>query len=188
MWDWIKWAVVGLLGVVGVGPLISEMIKKWAERNGYLDDPSKGLHWLLSSLGGVADSPFFYPALAFLVGLVMGLWADRVVARVTENSSDEIKSIGYRFMELRDDIASRMGMVTVEWLQSIGDIGPQLQSAFLRAKKAGIWTPTRRAFELQDDGKFVVHYLSFVGQLLADGHIDEAKDFARSEKSRLDAS
>jgi hypothetical protein len=129
MWDWIKWAVVGLLGVLGVGPLISEMIKKWAERNGYLDDPSKGLHWLLSSLGSVADSSFFYPAIAFLVGLVIGLWADRVVARLTENSSDELKSIGYRFMELGDNIADRMGGVTAQWPQSIGDIAPQLQSA-----------------------------------------------------------
>src|SRR5437660_1300195 len=86
MWSRLKTVVVWLAGAIGVAPLISKAIEKWAERNGYLDDPSRGLHWLLSVVSSIKDSPFFYPAVAFLAGLGIGLWCDSIVRSLSDDS------------------------------------------------------------------------------------------------------
>jgi len=41
-WSTFKKALAWLVGAIGLAPLISKAVEKWAERNGYLDDPSKG--------------------------------------------------------------------------------------------------------------------------------------------------
>lgn len=185
MWSRFKTVVVWLAGAIGIAPLISKAIEKWAERNGYLEDPSKGLHWLLSLLSSAAESPFFYPLVAFLVGLGVGLWLDSIVRSATNDSELELKSIGYNFLDLADELSRRASLVVARWPDSIGDIFPRLQSAFVRAGKAGIWAPPPSAFKLNDEGDFVRRYLTYTGRMLADGHYNEAKRFIVSAQEQL---
>ena len=60
MRSFLQKAALWLLAAIGLGPLISKAVEKWAERNGYLDDPTKGLQWVLGLVSSLADL-WFYP-------------------------------------------------------------------------------------------------------------------------------
>ena len=68
-----------VLGALGLGPLIADAIKRWADRNGYIDDPTTGLQWALAKVAAITDYWFFYPAASFFVGLALGPWFDALL-------------------------------------------------------------------------------------------------------------
>jgi hypothetical protein len=53
------------------------------------------------------------------------------------------------------------------------DFSPRLTSAFIKAKKVGLWTP-----DVRMPLNVVMPYLRHVGTLLRDGHFAEAKQAA----------
>jgi hypothetical protein len=67
-----KVVVAFVWATFGFAPLAAEITKRWAERNGYIDHPEKGIGWVLSMLGAVTDFPWFYPAVAFMTGVLIG--------------------------------------------------------------------------------------------------------------------
>ena len=75
-----KKASLLVLGALSLGPLIADAIKRWADRNGYIDDPTTGLQWALAKVAAITDYWFFYPAASFFVGLTLGLWFDGLCA------------------------------------------------------------------------------------------------------------
>jgi hypothetical protein len=178
----LRRAVLCLIAAVGFGPLLAKIVERWADRNGYLDDPAKGFHWLLSTVGSVTELWFFYPAVMFLLGLGVGLWIDRLVRLVRDNRSEELRSIGWAAVSLGEAIQARRNRLLAEWPNCAGDLAPDLQSLLIRLEKAGLWTPPPRIMRLNDEGQLISSYL----RLLADGHDDEARVCALSVKSQLD--
>ena len=144
MRSFLQKAALWLLAAIGLGPLISKAVEKWAERNGYLDDPTKGLQWVLGLVSSLADLWFFYPLIGFLAGLVVGLWLDRIARAFDDDRRHELASIGYRMLQLVEEIARRTDRSLNPWPQSVGDLLPELSSFFVRIEKAGIgllpWT------------------------------------------------
>jgi hypothetical protein len=175
-----------LLTAVGLGPLISKAIERWAERNGYLDDPTKGLHWLVSTIASVTDWQFFYPLISFFAGLVIGLWLDWIFRKIDANRRDQIIIIGGDMESLGKQIVARTSTHTIAaWPNCISDLVPELMSLLLRTNKVGLWTPPRDILNLNDGGNLLLNYLLFVGKLLKDGHLEEAKQQASSYSAHL---
>jgi len=104
MRSFLQNAAVWLLAALGLGPLISKSIEKWAERNGYLDDPTKGIQLLLNVISSMADWAFFYPLIAFFAGLAVGLWLDRIYRSFSDEKYVERASLGYQMLSLGEQI------------------------------------------------------------------------------------
>ena len=185
----VRKAAVWTTGVVGVTPLTAEMVKRWAERSGYLDDPTKGLPWLLSSIASVTEFRFYYSSLSVLVGILVVLWADALMRRRSRRRASELRSLGHDMVEYGHMIEQRMIRVLVEWPEGIGEHFPAVQSLLVRIhKKSGCWTPPNTIFHLDDRGHLLAFYLRTVGTTLKDGKFDRARDDAdevRLEFERL---
>lgn len=173
--DVIRKVLPAIAGVVGFGPLIAEGIKRWADRNGYLDDPSKGLQWVLTTVASLTEWWLFYPVLCFFVGLTFGLWLDRLMRRRSKKRSTELRSVGHEMLSLAHFIEREANRSLNAWPVWFGGQISRTASVFIKANSLGIWTPTNDAFELDDGGFFLHRYFDFVGRLLADGHFNEAK-------------
>jgi hypothetical protein len=78
--------------------------------------------------------------------------------------------------------ASEVGMSAKP--DHVRDLKPDIVSAFISAKKIGLWVPGERAFQLSD-ASFLCEYLRLMGRLLEDGHFDEAKREALAWKPYL---
>ncbi len=182
---WFRKLLLWLLAAIGASSLISKAIEKWADRNGYLDDPTKGLQWLISVLASIPDLPGFYPFICFLVGLVSGLWLDRFAKSWSNERGRELQSIGYSMLNLNEVIGRRSQRTLAAWPEFIADLTPEMNSVFIRSAKAGIWSPSAHILNLNDNGRLLINYLGFVGRLLADGHTDEAKVAALQTQADL---
>jgi hypothetical protein len=185
----VRKAAVWIVGAVGVAPLTAEMVKRWAERNGYINDLTKGLPWLLSSVASVTEFRFYYSALSVLVGILVVLWADALMRTRSRRRALELRSLGHDMVECGHMIEHRMTRVLVEWPEGIGDHLPAVQSLLVRIhKKTGCWTPPNTIFHLDDRGHLLAFYLRTVGTMLQDGKFDRARDDAdevRLEFERL---
>lgn len=163
-----------VIGAVGVAPLIAEMVKRWANQNGYLDDPSKGLQWLLSWIAAFTEWWLFFPLAIFSVGLVAGMSIDTISRSRKQERASELTSLGWDMIEFANYIQQRANTV-YSWPERIAEQVPALQSLFIRLNKQGFWTPSPKVLKLVDDGHFLHGYLKFTGTLLKDGHIDNAR-------------
>jgi hypothetical protein len=180
----LRKGAVWLVAAAGIGPLIAKAIEKWAERNGYLDDPGKGLQWLLTVVSSVTELWFFFPLAAFLLGLAIGLWVDTILKSMSDRKSTEANLLGYDLLGMGQAIDGRRGGFQ-EWPKCVDDLLPSLQSLFLRLEKANCWTPPVQIMSLDDNGNWLSLYLRLVGRMLADGHYAEAKRAALLGQQRL---
>ncbi|CAN7377556.1 hypothetical protein LJR220_003362 [Bradyrhizobium sp. LjRoot220] len=171
-------AALWIVGAVGISSLSAKAIERWADRNGYLDDPTKGLQWLLSAVASVTEFWWFYPALCFFVGLVIGLWWDALLRTRSRGRVAESKSLGYAMKDYAEFLQNRASRSLNPWPGRIADRIPDLQSLLIRIDAAGYWTPPQRILDLNDDGQLLQVYLMFVGTLLADGHFEKARQEA----------
>jgi hypothetical protein len=167
-----------IVSVVGFGPLIAEGIKRWADRNGYLDDPSKGLQWALTTVASLTEWWWFYYALCFFVGLILGLWLDRLMRVRSNKRSAKSESVGHDMQELAHIIRKQGGRSLAVWPDCFNSYASRVSSVLISAKALGLWTPTGDALRLEDDGFFLHQYFDFVGRMLVDGHIKQAKQLA----------
>jgi hypothetical protein len=55
----------------------------------------------------------------------------------------------------------------------------ELQSRLLDVGSIRVWTPSDVALTFDDEGAFVIHYLNFVGGLLANDHFATAQQRAQ---------
>jgi hypothetical protein len=106
----------------------------------------------------------------FLAGLVAGLWLDWFLRKLDSSRAKEIKALG----DLMTDLANNLGRTTNPMEQGRG----QLRSCFISVRKLGIWAPDDRIFDNQRAFSFVRDYLMNVGNMLYDGHLSEAQQYA----------
>ena len=67
----------------------------------------------------------------------------------------------------------------------MSDLKPAILSAFISARKFGLWAPNEHVYQLPD-ASFLCEYFRCVGKLLEDGHFDNANSEALSWKPFLD--
>ncbi|MEH2507191.1 hypothetical protein V1290_006002 [Bradyrhizobium sp. AZCC 1578] len=171
-------ASLWILGSLGVGTLIAKAIEKWAGRSGYLNDPSKGLQWALAEAAAITEYWFFYPALTFLIGLAIGLWADALLRSRDAEREAELALLGYDLREFSGFIVDRAGQINQRWPTCISDRMPDLQALLNRAQGAGLPAPPPEVMRLSDDGEHLARYLQHVGTFLINNQFAEAKNAA----------
>ena len=158
-----------ILGALGIAPLCAEIVKRSADRNGYLDDPSKGIQWLLSKVAGITDWWLFYPLLCLALGVVMGLWIDLLFRSRARSNASELFSIGNAMLEFASYMENQQRWAVGEWPDRIDSRIPDLQVLTNRLRKNGFWAPPPKVLHLGDDGRFLYNYLRFIGAVLVDG-------------------
>ncbi|MEH2501338.1 hypothetical protein V1290_000149 [Bradyrhizobium sp. AZCC 1578] len=171
-------ASLWILGSLGVGILVAKAIEKWGDRIGYLDDPTKGLQWALAKAAAVTEHWFFYPALTFLIGLAIGLWADALFRSRSAEREAELALLGYDLREFSGFIVDRAGQINQRWPTCISDRMTDLQALLNRAQGAGLAAPPPEVMRLSDDGEHFAGYLHEVGTFLINNQFAEAKNAA----------
>ena len=166
-----KKASLLVLGALGLGPLIADAIKRWADRNGYIDDPTTGLQWALAKVAAITDYGYFYPAASFFVGLALGLWFDALLRDRGGERKAALALLGYDLREFSDFIVDQVGLINERWPTCIRDRLPDLQSLLNRAQGAEV-------MQLNDDGEHLASYLQYVGTFLINNQFAEAKNAA----------
>ena len=114
----------------------------------------------------------------------IGISLDWLARKSDENKASELRRLGSKLRSLSDIIKSRTAEVHSEWPDHVRDLKPDIASAFISAKKIGLWVPGERAFQLSG-ASFLCEYLRLMGRLLEDGHFDEAKREALAWKPYL---
>jgi hypothetical protein len=108
-------------------------------------------------------------------------------ARVGRASAHPAKSLPAYTLPIRSPVSRATTIATGTGRLNVG---PRLGSCFVKVRKAGLWTPERRALELHPlyadrMQNILVNYLLHVGTLLSDGHFAEAKQVALQAKERF---
>jgi hypothetical protein len=173
-----KKASLLVLGALGLGPLIADAIKGWADRNGYIDDPTTGLQWALAEVAAITDYWFFYPAASFFVGLALGLWFDALLRDSGAERKAAHALLGYDLREFSDFIVDQVGLINQRWPTCIRDRWPDLQALLNRAQVAGLPAPPPKVMQLNDNGEHLASYLQYVGTFLINNQFAEAKNAA----------
>ncbi|MCC8963749.1 hypothetical protein H8A95_15875 [Bradyrhizobium sp. Pear76] len=179
MKKFFAWLVVAL----GLSGLISKAVERWAERNGYIDDPTKAWSWAVSLVASLTHHWLFWPSVTFVAGVTLGLWIDSLKPS-REKLYREWRQIGLQLMQLTAAIAGRLS-TSDPWPSCIEDLVPELKSLLIRTGKSGIWAPPDEIMTLPDRGNMLLHYLDYVGRTLADGHIDDARHYANNTEKEL---
>ena len=138
---------------------------------------------VLNNLLVLGQQRWFQFALVFLTGIVIGISLDWFNRKSDEKKASELRTLGSKFRILSEGIKTRTALSG--WTNNVRDLKPEILSAFISAKKFGLWVPNEHVYELPD-ASFLCEYFGFIGKLLEDGHFDEANSEARAWKPFLD--
>jgi hypothetical protein len=169
---------LSVLGALGLGPLIAVAIKRWADQNGYIDDPTNGLQTALAKVAAITDHWLFYPGASFFVGLSLGLWIDALLRDRGAERKAALALLGYDLREFSDFIVDQAGRINERWPMCVLDRMPDLQALLSRAQRAGLPVPPPKAMQLNDNGEHLANYLQYVGTFLIHNQFAEAKNAA----------
>jgi len=178
--------VAWIFATLGIGPIVAEVLKRWLDKQGWLDNPGQGVDWLLTSIGSVTEWWGFYYLVTFAAGLLVGLWIDLLAKRSEQSVINGMQALGYEMTGTAERILKPIQSSLHEWPESIADDVPRIQSLMIRIRKAGLWAPDGRVLDLNDNGNLLVSYLKFVGQMLCDGHFSAALDHAMRAKAHFE--
>ena len=178
----LKPILFGIWGLLLI-PLIATILEKWLKEN-FFSDPNAVTTTVFINLVALSPQRWFQFALVFLTGIVIGISLDWLARKSDENKASELRRLGSKLRSLSDIIKSQTAEVHSEWPDHVRDLKPDIVSAFISAKKIGLWVPGERAFQLSD-ASFLCEYLRLMGRLLEDGHFDEAKREALAWKPYL---
>lgn len=182
-----RWLLTILFTGIAI-PVLADFFKKWGASSGAYDHPGDVWGWIVNSLSTIAQLPWVYPSAFTLGGLVAGVWLDSLLRKLDGSRANERRDLGNEFDNLADAVSNRQRDFRNAWPNNISDIHARIVSAFIRAKKCGIWTPGLDLFGRADGARFVVTYFKLIGTLLADGHFKEARDAATNAKAEFERS
>ncbi|MCP1852743.1 MULTISPECIES: hypothetical protein [unclassified Bradyrhizobium] len=151
------------------------------ERNGYFDHPDQGVAWLVSVVAGLAQSHWFYPLLAFLFGLSIGLWADRVLRRLANEQGGELTNLGRSLRGMAESVRQSQGGFRSTWPENVEHLRGPLESYFLTLKSDWKIAPLPASvFELNHGAQILIEYLDHVGSHLMGRQLKAAQNKARN--------
>jgi hypothetical protein len=180
MTRWFKLLLFGIWGLLLI-PLIGATVEKWLVENVF-SEPNAVATTISENLVVVSQLRWFKFALVFMTGMVIGISLESSARRSGERRAFELRSLGYKFRGLASSIKTLSGS---GWPDNALDLKPAMVSAFISARKFGLWAPSERIYELPD-ASFLCEYFRCVGMLLEDGHLGEARREALSWKPFLD--
>jgi hypothetical protein len=181
----IGW-VVAVSTFFGVSAIVSEILKRWMEKNGYLDHPEEGIAWLLSTLASVSHYWWFYPTLTFVIGLMIGLWTDLILRRFSDERETQIELLGHDMVSAAAAVRFQQKFSGEYWPENISAQRSTLAAIFERASKFRIYVPSDNIFS-RSDGVLILHdYLDFVGTYLSQSGLKPAKRRALETKIKLE--
>ena len=189
MSKWIKQLLFGIWGLLLI-PLITPILEKWLEENVFSDPGGMATTVFphvattaFNNLLALGQQRWFKFALVFLTGIVIGVSLEALSRKSDEKKAFELRSLGSKFRSLSDNIKVRAAAPA--WPDNVRDLKPAMMSAFVSARKFGLWAPNEHIYQLPDPS-FLCEYFRSVGKLLEDGHFDEANSEALSWKPFLD--
>jgi hypothetical protein len=190
MSKWFKQFLFGIWGLLLI-PLITPILEKWLEENVFSDPngmattvfPNAMATTVFNNLLALGQQRWFKFALVFLTGIVIGVSLESLNRKSDEKKAFELRSLGIKFRSLSDHIKVRTA--SLGWPDNARDLKPAILSAFISAKKIGLWVPNEHVYQLPD-ASFLCEYFRSVGKLLEDGHFDKAYSEALSWKPFLD--
>jgi hypothetical protein len=177
---------VAIAGALSLGPLSAEILRRWMERNGYLDHPEEGFAWAVSVLASLATRPWVQLAVIvaavfaafYILGYAIGIYQLRRDARRSALSKEMVR--------LAASIRRSQGGFRSEWSDNIRDIRPFVESTFLKMTKEGLYSPPNSIFDRADGAKLLSDHFEFVGVYISEGHWKVAKRRALELKPKLD--
>ncbi|MCP3371106.1 hypothetical protein [Bradyrhizobium cajani] len=181
MFKWLKPLLFGIWGLLLI-PLIGTTLERWFREN-IFSEPNAVATAISNNLVAVSQLRWFNFALVFMTGIVIGVSLESSKRKSGERKAFELRSLGYRFRSLSDNIKLRTA--SPGWPDNARDLRPAILSAFVSARKFDVWVPDERMYELPD-ASFLCEYFRSVGMLLEDGHLDDASREALSWKPFLD--
>jgi hypothetical protein len=146
-------------------PVVTDMSRRYAEKQGWIEHPEQAAGWLMSVLLAVAQWPWFYPMFALVGGLTAGAWLDWLLRKFDGSREARRRTLGWEMVNLANAVQQEG--------PNLHYIRPRVTSLFIKIHKARLWHPSYEVFRLPTG--FLPTYLRMVGQLLADGHFREAR-------------
>jgi len=184
----LKQFLFGIWGLLLI-PLITPILEKWLEENVFSDPNGMATTvfpmatTVFNNLLALGQQRWFKFALVFLTGIVIGVSLEWLNRKSDEKKASELRSLGSKFRSLSDSIKIRTASSV--WPDNVRDLKPAILSAFISARKFGLWVPNEHVYQLPD-ASFLCEYFRCVGKLLEDGHFDRANSEALSWKPFLD--
>jgi hypothetical protein len=162
---WIVTVIFIPIAITVIGEVIAHFITQ---------QPEETANVVLRFLLDLSEQTWLRYTAFFLGGLVAGLWLDWFLRKLESSRTKEIKALGNEMISLADDLGRRTNPM---------DRGSgQLRSCFITARKLGIWAPDERIFDNPRAFGFVRDYLMGIGNMLYDGHLSEAKQYAERKR------
>jgi hypothetical protein len=184
----LKQFLFGIWGLLLI-PLITPILEKWLDENVFSDPNGMATTvfpmatTVFNNLLALGQQRWFKFALVFLTGIVIGVSLEWLNRKSDEKKASELRSLGSKFRSLSDSIKIRTASSV--WPDNVRDLKPAILSAFISARKFGLWVPNEHVYQLPD-ASFLCEYFRCVGKLLEDGHFDRANSEALSWKPFLD--
>ena len=150
--------------------VIVDFVNRWFGEN-YFSDPNIIIVFNLAAF--TVQQRWFQFGLVFLTGIVVGISLDWFDRKSRENKASELRTLGSKFRILSDAIKIQTADSS-GWPNNVREYKADILSALISAKKFGLWVPDERVYQLPD-ASFLCEYFGFIGRLLEDGHLDEAK-------------
>ena len=190
MSKWLKQFLFGIWGLLLI-PLITPILEKWLEENVFSDPNGMAttvFHnamatTVFGNLLALGQQLWFEFVLVFLTGIVIGVSLEWLNRKSDEKKAYQLRSLGSKFHGLSDSIKTRTA--SSGWPDDVRDLKPAILSAFISARKFGLWAPNEHVYQLPD-ASFLCEYFRSVGKHLEDGHFDNANSEALSWKPFLD--
>ena len=170
----------------GLGAIAADMLKRWMDRNGYLDHPDQGVAWLVSFAAAIVDRWWFYPALAFVAGLAIGLSLDALLRRLSSDIPSRRKSLGSNMMHMADKLKRRQVTQRLAWPVNCHDLRPEIDSLFIRSTEERIYAPGQKIYRLANGQTALWDHFDFVGSYLVNEHLKVARKRALQLKEYVD--
>jgi len=186
----LKQFLFGIWGLLLI-PLITPTLEKWLEENVFFDPNGMATTvfrnamatTVFNHLSVLGQQRWFKFVLVFLTGIVIGVSLEWLNRKADEKRAYELRSLGSKFHSLSDSIKTRTA--SSGWPDNVHDLKPAILSAFISARKFGLWAPNEHVYQLPD-ASFLCEYFRCVGKLLEEGHFDSANSEALSWKPFLD--
>jgi hypothetical protein len=180
---WARWIAAGFFTLIVI-PLLVEFLKHLAENIGLYDRPREAAGAVLNFFLSLAEQTWLRVTALLLGGFVAGLWVDWFVRKVDGSRAEARKKLGAEMGRLCFEINQEVKLLgrTGVWPASLHRYGARLMSISIKAKEFCLWAPDHRIFNVEEGLPILMNYLDVVGQMLRDGHFDQAKRLALDAK------
>lgn len=181
------WLCGGLVAAIVFG-VVGEFFIELARERGFYKNPSERAGAVMSAFTAFVTSWGFLSVTLFVLGLTLGLWADNILRRREARPvipTEAMSDIGQRCLSMSLALEARSQANPQGPIYVFPTTGEMI-SLLITLRKNGMMIfdtemeyISRRALEV------MIFYFNFIGNLLKDGHLEEARRAATASVLRL---